>query len=98
MPGSRGAIISSTAADARDIVVEGESGILAVCPPWNKPRYESSKRRVTWPNGSQATLYTADEPDRLRGPQQHWAICDELAAWTNVMRVLLNLHEVVTRY
>lgn len=81
MPGSRGAIVSSTAADARDIVVEGESGILAVCPPWNKPRYESSKRRVTWPNGSTATLYTADEPDRLRGPQHHWAICDELAAW-----------------
>lgn len=81
MPGSRGAIVSATAADARDIVVEGESGILAVCPPWNRPRYESSKRRVTWPNGSIATLYTADEPDRLRGPQHHWAICDELAAW-----------------
>jgi phage terminase large subunit-like protein len=81
MPGSRGAIVSTTAADARDIVVEGESGILAVCPPWNKPTYEPSKRRVTWPNGSMATLYTADEPDRLRGPQHHWAICDELAAW-----------------
>jgi phage terminase large subunit-like protein len=81
MPGSRGAIVSSTAADARDIVVEGESGILAVCPPWNKPKYEPSKRRLTWPNGTVATLYTADEPDRLRGPQHHWALCDELAAW-----------------
>ena len=91
MPGSRGAIVSSTAADARDIVVEGESGILAVCPPWNKPRYESSKRRVTWPNGSQATLYTADEPDRLRGPQQHWAICDELAAWRYIDDAWSNL-------
>lgn len=81
MPGSRGAIVSSTAADARDIVVEGESGILAVCPPWNRPKYEPSKRRLTWPNGTTATLYTADEPDRLRGPQHHWALCDELAAW-----------------
>lgn len=81
MPGSRGAIVSATAADARDIVVEGESGILAVCPPWNKPIYEPSKRRITWPNGSIATLYTADKPDRLRGPQHHWAIADELAAW-----------------
>lgn len=81
MPGSRGAIVSSTAADARDIVVEGESGILAVCPPWNKPTYEPSKRRISWPNGSIATLYTADKPDRLRGPQHHWAVCDELAAW-----------------
>lgn len=84
MPGSRGAIVSSTAADARDIVVEGESGILAVCPPWNKPFYEPSKRRITWPNGSIASLYTADEPDRLRGPQHHWAVCDELAAWRYV--------------
>lgn len=81
MPGSRGAIVSATAADARDIVVEGESGILAVCPDWFKPKYEPSKRRVSWPNGSIATLYTADQPDRLRGPQHHWAIADELAAW-----------------
>lgn len=81
MPGSRGAIVSATAADARDIVVEGESGILAVCPDWNKPVFEPSKRRLTWPNGSIATLYTADQPNRLRGPQHHWGIADELAAW-----------------
>lgn len=81
MPGSRGAIVSATAADARDIVVEGESGIIAVCPPWNKPIFEPSKRRLTWPNGSIATLYTADQPNRLRGPQHHWGIADELAAW-----------------
>ena len=91
MPGSRGAIVSATAADARDIVVEGESGILAVCPPWNKPVYQSSKRRVTWPNGSTATLYTADQPDRLRGPQHHWAICDELAAWRYLADAWSNL-------
>lgn len=80
-PGSRGAIVAATAADARDILVEGESGILAVSPPWFFPRYEPSKRRLTWPNGTVATIFSADEPDRLRGPQHHWAVADELAAW-----------------
>jgi len=75
------ALVGATAADARDVMVEGESGLLNVCPPWNKPRYEPSKRRVTWPNGALATLYSADEPDRLRGPQHDGALCDELAAW-----------------
>ena len=81
LPGSRGALVGSTAADVRDIVVEGESGILAVSPPRFRPIYEPSKRRVTWPNGIMASLYSADEPDRLRGPQHHWAVADELAAW-----------------
>lgn len=80
-PGSRGAIIAATAADVRDVLMEGESGILSVSPPGFMPNYEPSKRRVTWPNGSQAITFSADEPKRLRGPQQHWAICDELAAW-----------------
>lgn len=81
MPGSRGAVVAATAADARDVLVEGESGILAVSPDWFKPHYEPSKRRLTWPNGTVATIFSADEPDRLRGPQHHWALCDELAAW-----------------
>lgn len=78
---SRVALVAPTAADARDVMVEGESGILAISPPWNRPLYEPSKRRLTWPNGAQATLYSADEPDRLRGPQQDLAWADELAAW-----------------
>jgi len=81
MPGSRGALVARTAADVRDVLVEGESGILAVSPPWFMPVYEPSKRRLTWPNGSVATLYSADKPDVLRGPQHHWAVADELAAW-----------------
>lgn len=80
-PGSRGALIGATAADARDIIVEGESGIMACCPPTFRPTYEPSKRRLTFPNGSQAAVYSADEPDRLRGPQHDWAWADELAAW-----------------
>lgn len=75
------ALIAPTAADARDVLVEGESGLLAVCPPWSRPHYEPSKRRITWPNGAVATTFSADEPDRLRGPQFDAGWCDELAVW-----------------
>src|SRR5262245_47454256 len=75
------ALVARTAADVRDVMVEGESGLLAICPPWNMPRYEPSKRRVTWPNGAMATTYSADEPNLLRGPQHDGAWCDELASW-----------------
>lgn len=75
------ALVAPTAADARDVMVEGESGLLAIAPPWNRPKYEPSKRRLTWPNGALATLYSADEPERLRGPQHDGAWCDELASW-----------------
>jgi phage terminase large subunit-like protein len=75
------ALIGATAADVRDVMVEGESGILAVSRPSFRPVYEPSKRRVTWPNGAIATTYSADEPDRLRGPQHDGGWADELAAW-----------------
>lgn len=77
----RVALVAPTAADARDVMIEGESGILAVSPGWDRPRYEPSKRRLTWPNGAIATFYSADEPERLRGPQHDAAWCDELASW-----------------
>jgi phage terminase large subunit-like protein len=75
------AIVAATAGDCRDVVIEGESGILACAPKWNRPEYEPTKRRLTWPNGAIATAYSADEAERLRGPQHDFAICDELAAW-----------------
>ncbi len=78
---SRLALVGPTSADARDVMVEGESGIKAVCPPWNRPRYEPSKRRLTWPNGAIATMYSADEPERLRGPQHDGAWADEIGSW-----------------
>lgn len=78
---SRIALIGETAADVRDVMVEGESGLLAVCPPWNKPKYESSKRRITWPNGAIATTYSGEDPDQLRGPQHDTVWADELAKW-----------------
>ena len=74
-------IIAPTAADARDVAVEGESGLLNISPPWNRPLYESTKRRLTWPNGAVASLFSAEEPERLRGPQCDFAWTDELAAW-----------------
>lgn len=77
----RVALVAPTAADARNVMVEGESGILAISPPWDRPRYEPSKRRLTWPNGAIATLYSADEPERLRGPQHDATWCDELGSW-----------------
>jgi len=75
------AIVAETAADARDVCVEGESGILSVHPKDFRPHYEPSKRRLTWPNGARAALYNATEPDQLRGPQHGLAWCDELAKW-----------------
>ncbi len=75
------ALVAPTAADARDVMIEGESGLLAIHADAERPHYEPSKRRLTWANGAIATAYSADEPDRLRGPQHDAAWCDELAAW-----------------
>jgi phage terminase large subunit-like protein len=75
------ALVARTAADVRDVIVEGESGIINVTPPSERPLYEPSKRRLTWPNGNTATCFTADEPDSLRGPQFTHAWGDEVAAW-----------------
>jgi phage terminase large subunit-like protein len=80
-PARRIALVARTAPDCRDVIVEGESGILAISPSWNRPKYEPSKRRLTWPNGAMATLYSADEPDLLRGPEHDTAWADELASW-----------------
>ena len=75
------ALVAPTAADARDVMVEGKSGILAISPDHERPLYEPSKRRLTWRNGAVATTFSADEPERLRGPQHDAAWCDEMAAW-----------------
>lgn len=77
----RGALVGPTAADTRDILVEGESGIMACAPATFRPQYQPSKRRLVYPNGAIQVCYSADEPDRLRGPQHHYGWFDELAAW-----------------
>lgn len=77
----RAAIVGRTAADIRDILIDGESGLLRCAPPWDRPRYYPSRRRVEWRSGAIATCYSAAEPDLLRGPQHDVAIADEVAAW-----------------
>lgn len=88
---SRIALIGQTAADVRDVMVEGESGILAVSPPWFRPDYQPSRRRLVWPNGCVAMTYSGDEPDQLRGPQHFKAWCDEPAKWRYLQSAWDNL-------
>ena len=76
-----GCLIAPTAADIRDVIVEGPSGLIAVAPPWNRPRFESSKRRVEWPNGARAVCLSGEEPERARGLNIDTLWADELACW-----------------
>lgn len=73
------ALVAETAADARDVMVLGDSGILACHPKDYRPEWSPTNRRLTWPNGVEAWVYNATEPDQLRGPQHHLAWVDELA-------------------
>src|SRR6202046_3831596 len=74
-------LISATIADARDIMLRGESGILACCRRDERPRFLAADLRLDWPNGAVSMLFSAEEPDRLRGKQHMKLWCDELAAW-----------------
>jgi predicted phage terminase large subunit-like protein len=76
-------LIAGTAGDARDVMIEGESGILNTAPSLCRPEYEPSKRRLTWPNGAIATAFSSEESDRLRGPQTDFIWGDELASWSD---------------
>ncbi len=76
---SRIALVAETAADARDVMVLGDSGILACHPKDFRPDWSPTNRCLTWPNGARAWVYNATEPDQLRGPQHHAAWVDELA-------------------
>lgn len=73
------ALVAETGADARDVLVEGESGILRCHPKDQRPEYQKTNRKLTWPNGAVAYTYNATEPDQLRGPQHDLAWADELA-------------------
>jgi len=84
-PGCRIGLVARTAKDTRDVMVEGDSGLLNIGQPEDRPTYYSSKSRVVWPNGSQATTYSSEEPDQLRGPQFNYAWADEAAAWKHTV-------------
>jgi len=85
------ALIGANVRDARSVMVEGESGLLAVAPHNRRPLWEPSLRRLTWKSGAQAFVYSAEEPGQLRGPQHHLAWCDELAKWPDAEECWSNL-------
>lgn len=85
------ALISQTLSDVRDVMIGGDSGLLAIAHPDHRPRLEISRRRLVWPNGIVASLYSADEPDQLRGPQHGAAWGDEVAKWRHPGRCWANL-------
>lgn len=85
------ALVGQSAADVRDVMIEGESGILAVFPEHQRPRYEPSKRQITFHTGAIAKAYSDEEPDQLRGPQHDRAWGDEVAAWRYADETLANL-------
>ena len=75
------AIVGPTLEQARSVMIEGKSGLLSIHMEAERPLYEPSKRLMTWPNGAIAQVFSADEPEILRGPQFDAAWCDELAKW-----------------
>jgi phage terminase large subunit-like protein len=84
-PGCRIAIAARTVADVRNTMILGESGVLAVHSDSERPEYKPSTTSLHWPNGTTALLLSSESPDGARGPQFHYAVGDEFAAWkTNV--------------
>lgn len=75
------ALVGRTAADVRDVIIQGESGLLHVFPPSEAPKYTASNRRIDFYDGSYGIAFSAEEPGQLRGPQFHYGWADELAAW-----------------
>ena len=80
------ALVAATTDEARAVMVEGPSGLLAVGDPRARPVWEPSLKRLRWPGGSEAFLYSGASPERLRGPEHHFAWCDELAKWRHARR------------
>ena len=88
---TRIALVARTLPEAQSIMIEGESGIINISSPWDKPTYEPSKRKLTWPSGAHALVFSSHEPDQLRGPQFDAAWCDELASWEYAQETWDNL-------
>lgn len=84
-------LIGGTTADVRETMIEGMSGILATAKPDEKPEWEPSKKKLTWPNGCIGLGFTAEEPDRLRGPESGYIWADEPAHWDYVEQCWANM-------
>src|SRR5690606_34136487 len=85
------ALVGPTLHDVREVMVEGPSGVRSLALPEQRPRWETSRRRLLWANGAVAYAFSAEDADSLRGPQFHAAWADELCAWREPERVLANL-------
>ncbi len=81
--GSHGriALVAETLDQGREVMIEGPSGIRAISPPDRRPKWEATRKRLVWPNGAEARLFSAHDPEGLRGPQFDAAWADELAKW-----------------
>lgn len=90
-PGLTLAIVGPALHDVREVMVEGPSGLKAVCEERFRPRWEAGRRRLVWPSGTVAYAFSAEDPDSLRGPQFHAAWADEFCAWREPEKVLSNL-------
>ena len=77
----RVALIAETLDQARDVMVFGESGVIACSPHDRRPVWQATKRQLVWPNGAVAQIFSASDPESLRGPQFDCAWADELAKW-----------------
>ena len=93
------ALVGETIDQARDVMVFGESGILACSPPDRRPEWQASRKRLLWPNGATAQIFSAHDPEALRGPQFDGAWADEMAKWKraeeawNMLQFALRLGE-----
>ena len=87
----RAALVGPSLLDVREVMIEGVSGLRAIGDPNNAPIYRTTRRRLEWPNGAIAQVFSAEDPDSLRGPQFDVAWCDELGAWANGEAVWDNL-------
>ena len=74
------ALVAETLGDAREVMIDGVSGICRIARR-QRPDFEPSRRRLVWPNGAMAQIFSSEDPESLRGPQFHFAWCDELAKW-----------------
>ncbi len=82
------ALISNTDIECRQVMVEGESGLLSIHPPWERPSYEPSNKQIIWPNGATANCFSAEAYEHLRGPQFDGAWIDELAKFQQGEKVM----------
>ena len=78
------ALVGETAHDAREVMIEGPSGLLQISPRDERPLWMPTRRRLEWPSGAIGMVFSAEDPEQLRGPQFDAAWCDELAKWTYV--------------